>query len=196
MMTTIEINGKEYTLPATLDDIKFSEYVGIFQGISGKEEDTVDDKIQVVGRVLKEDRAFVESLPLAAFNLLFEKLAFLFKEPVEKASDSVILGGKTYTITPIEKWPFRKYIEAEECVKGGDKNYVQLLSIILTDNQGYTSDKARELARNIKDAKATDLIPLLAFFLGCRRLSEINTRLCSLIGDLAETVQSARNPRT
>ena len=192
-MKTLEINGKRYDLPESLDDIRFSDYVGIFQGISGKDDDAVEDKISVISKVLREDRETVETLPLEAFNIIFSELCWLFDEPGTKASDSITIDGWTYTITPIEKWPLRKYIESEEAAKGGDSNYTTLLATILTDNDGYNTEKAKELAVKLSETPASKVAPLIAFFLHCRRLSGVNTLLSSIVDDLGGIANEARS---
>lgn len=194
-MKNLEINGKDYQLPTTLADLKFKDYLSIYQGISGDKNNTIDDKILVISHLLGEEKEFVESLPLEIFNLLFEEVSWIFAAPSYKPSDSVKIGKETYTITPIEKWPLRKYIEAEESVKGGDKNYLTLLGIILTPNEGYSLIKANELSKKMEDFRADKVVPLLAFFLLIRKVSDVITRLCSAVESLEATVQSARNPK-
>lgn len=191
-MKTVEINGKKYDLPTSYGEIQFKRYVEIFQGISGKKDETISDKITVISKLLGEERETVEQLPLEAFNLLFDAVSWLFVPGEEKPRDSVTIDNWTYTITPMEKWPLKKYISAENIAKEGDGAYCRLLSAILTDNDGYDDKKVEELTKKVENARTSDMLPLLAFFLECRRLSELNTLLCSAISDMERTVQEAQ----
>lgn len=192
-MKKVEINGKTYDLPSSYGEIQFKRYVEIFQGISGKADDTVEDKIKVIAKLLGEERETVEQLPLEVFNMLFDAIAWLFVPGEEKPRDSVSIDGWTYTITPIEKWPLRKYIESEEAAKGGDSNYTTLLATILTDNANYTTEKAKELATKIGETPTSDMLPLLAFFLECRRFSELDTLLCSAVEDMEKIAREVQS---
>lgn len=190
-MKKVEINGKTYDLPTSYGEIAFKRYVEIFQGISGKKEDTITDKIAVIAKLLGEERETVEQLPLEAFNLLFDAVSWLFVQGEEKPRDSVTIDNWTYTITPMEKWPLKKYLSAENIAKEGDGSYCRLLAAILTDNDGYDDKKVEELTKKVENARTSDMLPLLAF-LESRRLSELNTLLCSAVEDMERIAQEAQ----
>lgn len=178
---TIELPDRTLTAPDSLQDLAFERWVDVFQGLTGE---PVTDKITVLAKLLDVEPSYLEGLPITAFNLIFERLSWVFADAAEiEPSDTVTIGGERLTATPAADFPLRKYIWCEEQAKAGD--YLRLLAGILSPNDGYTDAKAEELAGRLRGISAADAIPLINFFAQAAAASRTLTRISLMASDLA-----------
>lgn len=189
-MTEIEINGKTYKLPENPKEITFRKYAEVYQGVSGKKEDAIRDKVTVMGALLGEDERFVKGLPLSIFNDLFEKVGWLFDgSTMEVKQDlTVKVGGEELTLTEPESWTLQKYIDTDTLHSDNTPNGLcRLLAAVLQTD--YKSERIDELAKAIGDSPASDMLPLMNHFVAKKKISDEITRISSLIDEMGSLIQ-------
>ena len=178
-MISFELNGKEYNLPTSFDDIDMETFCRCFHGLEetdGKEGSdlfyaTKHNESVIVSRLLGEDDDFCMGLPFTLYEDLASACTFIYRIDDKGHSQFIEIGGKRYTVPEPGKMNLRQWIDIDMTGNEedtGDK-YLQLLSTMLVevgeDGKPKPYEGADEgLFEKLKRVKASEGISLIYHF--------------------------------
>lgn len=188
-MIDLAINDESFSIPESYDELPFIDYVAIYQNVEGDKDHAITDKVNTIATILKKDKDYIMGLPVEAVNLIFDKIDWLFQEQAIKPSDSITIDGTRYTVTDApEKMSLRQYIDAESESKNSDPNAYCRLMAIIVQGQDYDAKKTDELAEKIKKEPSANVIPLVAYYVKKKALSNEITRLYSVVEEMEDFI--------
>lgn len=161
----ITIQNKQYNLPLAWEEVTVEQFVR-FSKIEK------EDLLTVAGAFLGIDVETLKQLPVKDFDLLDYSLQWL-AEPIKlsELEDYLVVNGEPYFIPKdLNQLCFGQILEIEGALKVEGNNYspecfADVLGIFLVDiKDGYSTDKAKELAVKISQTPIVDVMPVVSFF--------------------------------
>lgn len=196
-MIDIEINSKQYSIPASFDELTLREYCRIFNGLEktdgleGKELflATKRNEAAILSRLMGEADDFAMDLPLSVYSTLVEATSFIYGMEGIKHSGTAEVDGKTYKALKPEEMNLRQWIDIDVTAdeNGADK-FIDILSMLLSEQAEDGSAKPYKgydeaFARRLGETKCSDSLGIVyRFFLR----GAISSRLTRLYSRLTE----------
>ena len=179
-MTKLKINDKEYNLPEGWKDVNMKTYCHLFYKLEETNDKMDDATIQIItlrneskiiSRLLGEDDEFCLNLPVDVFNILRNKIQFLYD--IKKFLDSKIfylnIDGKKYFMPEPNEMALRQYIDADIIMKQENENqFIELLACLLLpvgkDGKYEYDGKYQDIIPKIENMSAEDGLPFIYTF--------------------------------
>ena len=208
-MLKININDKEYNLPESWREITMKQYCHLFyklEDTTGMEDGereiaTIRNEAKIISRLLGEDDDFVQNLPLKVFNLIRNKITFLYE--IGGFLDSKIfylnIDGKKYFMPEPKEMSLRQYIDSDMIMKEEKEGqFIELLACLLLPigNDGkYAYDgKYQDLIPKIENMPAEDGLPFVYTFFKKKVISmEVSKDFSKVQEEANRLVDSIKN---
>lgn len=128
-MVDIKIGKEKYECPDRWSEVSIKKYNGILEILKLKEGD-LRKNIKIISLLSGIDIEILYNLPVNELNKL--PLDFLNKLPDKKELSLVNICGEEYGIIPNLKFmSLGEYIDLDELCKDAEKNFIDILSILL-----------------------------------------------------------------
>ena len=194
-MVKVEINGKEYQMADTWEEINMEQYCNLFYNLpkSAESEDDVDkaaftlrNEATIISRLLGEKDDFVQNLPIQVFAYLQHHAKFLYE--IDSYLDSMQfylkIDGKKYFLPKPEEMSLRQFIDSDMIMKEESKTqFIELLACLLLpigkDGKMEYDGNYKELVPKIARMKASEGLPMVYSFFKKKELSKNLSRASS-----------------
>lgn len=194
-MVTIEYNGESVDVPESWDEIK----VGDYEKYHNERPETSRGRVELVAKICKVEAETLFNWPAEIFNLVVERVEFIFKNSAAEPTPSIKIDGVTYLIPIEEKLSLGAYIDADEVQKSGEAVISNILAIVcrpVNEEYNYENNEAR--AAMFAALPVSKVRGLLAFFLLCSRALEKHTtaftNLTEAVASLPPSIEVFRSP--
>ena len=197
-MVRIEINGKEYNVPQSWQEVTMKEYCNAFWNLpkAGDEDDitrsatTLRNEATIMSRLLGEKDDFVIGLPIDVFVILKGKFKFIYEigEFLTNNVFSIKIDGKRYWIPSPNEMSLRQYIDSDMIMQE-DKNkqqFIELLACLLVPTDGEYDGNYEKLIPYIEKMKCSEGLPFIYTFCKKKILSKKVSKDFSKVGEVAD----------
>lgn len=205
-MIKIKINGKEYEMPQSWDEITMKQYCHLFYNLpkaslEASEGDRIRETLKnegiIISRLLGENDDFVLGLPVKMFSLLQHHAMFIYSIDnfLNSGAFTIKIDGRRYEMTDVDKMSLRQYIDSDMIMKEeGENQFIELLACLLTPIDGGYDGRYEELIPKIENLKASEGLPFIYTFFKKKELSKKLSEACSKVEDVADQlVQHTQN---
>ena len=182
-MISIGINGKDYEIPTSFDEIDLGTYCRVFSGLENTDGMDGSDlffatrrnESKIISRLMGEDDDFCMDMPLPIYGQLAESVSFIYGMAQMKHSRFIEIEGRKYTVPEPDKLNLRQWIDIDMTSTddtipddNGDK-YLRLLSVMLVEvgedgNPVAYKGEDKSLYEKLKKVKASDGLGLVYHF--------------------------------
>lgn len=197
-MLKVEINGKEYNIPESFNELTLEQYCKAFYKIpSVKDEEDEDEKLIqikknesiILSRIMGEDDEFCLDLPWSVYEKIIKSIDFIYSPDdfLKNSKASIIIDGIRYSVPPMDKMTMRQFIDADVVMKEeSPMQYIELLSTLLLtkdDNGEYIpyNGEYQKLVDKLKVAPCSICLPLVFHFFkkgqAFKKLSEASMKV-------------------
>jgi len=210
-MEKIKINGKQYKLPTSWDDVDMKLYCKCFYKLEDapdKADDldvsiiTLRNESKIISRLLGEDDDFVSKCPVEVFNLLRDRVKFIYeiKQYLDSKQFYINIDGKKYFMPSPNEMSLRQFIDADIIMKQDSENqFIELLACLLlpmNDDGSYNYDgNYGDLIPKIGRMNAGDVLPFIYTFYKkkeiSKRLSEDFSKVEQAAGQFQELIKNS-----
>lgn len=141
-MISIGINGKDYEIPTSFDELTLGEYCRVFsnlektEGLEGRElfMATKRNEATILSRLMGEDDGFAMDLPLTVYASLVEATQFIYGMQNMKHKGSVEVDGKVYKVLKPEEMNLRQWIDIDvTSTEDNPDKFIDILSMLLVE---------------------------------------------------------------
>ncbi len=185
-MTNIECNGIKFNVPESWKDITLGEYEKYYN-ISPK---TYREQADLVAAVCNLDVLDLLAFPAELFNIIAEKIGFILEDLEIHPSQSFDYNGIKYHVSTGENITLGEWVDMEEAQKS-DSPLISALAIVCRPaGEPYDYKKNEEREGIFRAVTMDKLLPILCFFLQCRKTYEASTEIFSALRELASRLPS------
>lgn len=198
-MIQIEINNKEYSIPATFDDITLKRYCEVFtglestDGLEGKELFLANKRNEaaILSRLMGERDDFAMELPLSLYSSLVEATSFIYGLQNVKHKGSVEIDGKSYKASKPEEMNLRQWIDIDvTSEEESPDKFIDILSMLLVEEGKPYKGFDPEFSRRLGETSCSESLPIVyRFFLK----GAVSSRLTRLYSTLTAVGRSLRD---
>lgn len=193
-MKRFEVNGKEYGVCDSWDDVTLEKWIEFFQFQESHEGREIDDIYMIELFELMSDCDCVLDMEMTQLNELVNSVTFLTETPKLSDSKSIIIDGKLYGSVDFNKMTAGEYISIKTLM-GSEKNVIlgipKLLSIIVRPAEEIVNEETGEKrlkiekfsvenlewrAEKFKSVKVVDVLHWVNFFLTGKNQSSTITK--------------------
>lgn len=194
-MVTLEYNNTRIEVPTGWDDLTVGDYESFYL----EKPATSRDRVALAAKICKADMAVLMDWPAEAFNIIVDKISFLFKDNPAKPCQKIEVEGVAYTVLIEDKLSLGAYVDADEVQKSGEAVISNLLAIVCRpEGEEYNFENNEARAAMFAALPVSRVQGVLAFFLQCSnafdRHTTAYTNLTSLVGSLPLNIRSLRRP--
>ena len=210
-MTKLKINDKEYNLPEGWKDVNMKTYCRLFYKLENTNDKmdertieiiTLRNESKIISRLLNEDDDFCLNLPVDIFNILRNKIQFLYD--INTFLDSKIfylnIDGKKYFMPEPNEMALRQYIDADIIMKQENENqFIELLACLLLpvgkDGKYEYDGKYQDIIPKIENMSAADGLPFIYTFFKkkviSKKVSEDFSKVHQEANQLVQTIKNS-----
>lgn len=210
-MTKLKINDKEYNLPEGWKDVNMKTYCRLFYKLENTNDKmdertieiiTLRNESKIISRLLDEDDDFCLNLPVDIFNILRNKIQFLYD--INTFLDSKIfylnIDGKKYFMPEPKEMALRQYIDADIIMKQENENqFIELLACLLLpvgkDGKYEYDGKYQDIIPKIENMSAADGLPFIYTFFKkkviSKKVSEDFSKVHQEANQLVQTIKNS-----
>lgn len=128
--------------------------------------------IEYVSAVCKIDKRELLSAPYELFTEIVDSILFLSDQDFKPLS-SVNIEGTNYSITTSEKLTLAEWVDADTALNQSQNKLSELLAILCRpENEAYNADLIEQRKEVFKNLSCDKGLPLIAFFLFKKKLSD------------------------
>lgn len=178
-MIEFKLNGKEYKVPASFNELSFGEYCRVFNGLDDTKDlegyekfrKVKENQAAVVSRLLGEDDDFALNLPISLFAQLSDATSYIFGIDSVKPHNSIEVDGRIYMVPKPDKFSLRQWIDVDMTIQEkSDNKYIELLAILLLPMKedgslGEYKGEYQSMADKLKDMPCSECLGIVSFFL-------------------------------
>lgn len=178
-MTTIEYGEKRIEVPDCWDDITLGKY----ETVSAMPAKTAKEKVEMMAEICGVEVSVLLDWPAEIFNRMVEITEFLFREEekVEPAA-SIEIDGVQYAVPIGDKITLGVWVDVDEVQKIGQNVLSGVLAIVCRPvGEEYDGNNNEVRQRLFAALPVSRVMPVLAFFLHCKNVSERRTEVFSLL---------------
>lgn len=192
-MVTIEYNGHKVNVPTSWDEVTVGDYEAFYLD----KPDTARERVALVAKICKTEVDILLGWPADAFNIIVEKIGFLFKDNPAEPNPSVEVDGVTYVVPIEDKLSLGAYVDADEVQKGDEAVISNLLAIVCRPaGEEYNYENNETRAAMFAALPVSKVQGVLAFFLHCKHVLDERTKaftnLAQVVGSLPLSIRGSR----
>jgi hypothetical protein len=207
-MDKIEIENKNYYIPTGATELSLEKFERVRKiidenTISGVTPSlTYEMILDMVVAVTDIDRELILSSPTQFFDMLVEKLTWLFTLDLDKLpiQDFIIMGGEKYIYEGSPNITLHEWVDIDTIIKTFpfEDQFASILSVRLRKEidgkiEKHNSDNIAMRKDKFKQCPVSEVIPIINFFLRNDKQLSILTELYSQMVELAIHKQSTLN---
>ena len=187
------IDYGQVTVPTDWSQVTLKQYEKIEEYYDGDEKKF--NIIDVLDIFINKTKDYIMSLPAEFLEKIIDKMSFINEQPkVDKPTNKIEIDGETYIINVMEKLKTGEYIAADTALKANRHDYASLLAILCRkEGEAYDSKFEAELFQKRKEMfeqqPITKILPLVSFFLNLWLMSEIPSRLFTVVEEEIKRTQ-------
>ena len=169
MMIKIEINDTTIRIPSSWEDITLADYE---QWYNYKPENKLE-YVHFVADICKLDKDFLLNSPTQLFDVIVDKIGFVFEDNIEPSSQ-VDIDGQTYFISLSSKLTLGEWVDIESTLASDSTTKISEMMAIVCRPAGedYDADIIGERKSLFRKLSCDKALPLIAFFLRRKKESE------------------------
>lgn len=192
-MTTVEYNDIRIKVPDNWDDITLGDY----ERISGQRPQTAKDRASLVAGICHVGVDILLDWPAEVFNRIVDITGFLYADTDAVPASSVEIDGIMYAVSVGDKFTLGAWIDADEVQKNGQNVLSGVLAIVCRPvGEKYDCNNNEARQKLFAAQPVSRLLPVLAFFLRCKKTYEQRMRVFSrLTQGIALLVRSTQGLR-
>lgn len=190
--------NNEWTVPTSWEQVTTKQYQDIQTILKENEDATIRDYLPILAGKTKKE---VDELPVEAFELLLQEMAFLLQQPEVEPSASLTIDGEKYFVNVADKLKTGEFVDSQMILEK-DPNNLSMLLGILCRKQGEIYDDdfiANVLPDRIamfEQQPITETLKIIGFFLQLFTTSMIHFHLYGeveeAIDQLAQDISSSQ----
>lgn len=190
-MVKLEYEGHAVNVPTTWGDITVGHYESFYQ----EKPDTARERVALAAKICDVEASLLLSWPADVFNIIVEKIGFLFKDNAAKPNPSILIDGVTYLVAVEDKLTLGEYLDAGDIQKNEPAMYSNLLAVLCRPaGEEYNPDNNEARAAMFAALPVSQVQGVLAFFLHCKQILELRTTAyTSVIETVALLPHSIKN---
>ena len=181
-MISIGINGKDYKIPTSFDEIDLGTYCRVFSGLENTDGldgsdlffATRHNEAKIISRLMGENDDFCMDMPLPIYGQLAESVSFIYGLAETKHSQFIEIDGRRYTVPEPEQMNLRQWIDidmtsTDDSMPDDGEKYLRLLAVMLVEvgedgkPVAYKGED-KSLYDKLKKVKASDGLGIVYHF--------------------------------
>jgi hypothetical protein len=185
----VEINGSEYNVPESWEDITLKHYETFYD----LKRETKIDEVLLVSTISNIPYRLLSDLPLSFYNEILNTILFVFDniqyKPLSYIKDS---EGNTYYVNTSQELTLGQWVDIE-AINENTENKTKLSEILaivcLKKNEKYLPELSETRKELFGSLSMDKVFPILTFFLKLNERLKRITKLYSILQDKIEQYQ-------
>lgn len=182
-MMKLEYDGTTVKVPENWAEVTLGTYEKIYK----LKPDTASDAVEIVAALCEIEPALLFSWPAEVFNAIVSRVMFIYGDSEAQPSPELTTGGVTYRVPVEDQITLGAWIDTDEAQKVGVAELSNVLAINcrpVGEAYDYKNNEARQ--KMFAALSMAEVLPVMGFFLQCKRASDRLTRTYGALLELAD----------
>lgn len=168
-MIKIEIDDNTIHVPTSWEDVALGDYEQWFN----RHPETKMDYVHFVADICKIDKDFLLGSPTQLFDIITQRISFVFDSDVEPSS-KINIDGQDYFVSLSDKLTLGEWVDIESTLESDSPTKISEIIAIVCRPAGeeYDADTASRRKDMFRRLPCDKALPLIAFFLHRKKKSE------------------------
>lgn len=165
-------------IPEKWEDITLEKFIEIQSLYTDGNQPTYTQLISVLSNIPEKE---LNQYPAIVIEKIAEKLSYLKDEITKEVLNYIDIDGERYQINYMEELKFGEFVDCNTVLDADRNNFPAILSIVCrkegeTYDDEYIAKYQEKRMEMFAHQPITKVYPMVAFFLTCYQLSNINTQ--------------------
>lgn len=194
-MVDIEYNNVKVSVPENWGDIT----LGFYETFYTEKPQTARDRVAYVAKVCNTDVDILREWPAEVFNIIVDRIDFLFKDNPAQSSPEITIDKVKYVVPIEDELTLGEWVDIDEVQKKGENVLSNTLAIVCRppgEDYSYKNNETR--AALFAAQPVSSVLGVLAFFLRCKMVYEQRTaaytKLAQTAALLPQSIKPFRSP--
>lgn len=182
-MVVIEYNKVKVSVPENWGDIE----LGFYETFYTKKPETARERVELVAHICKIDADMLLGWPAEVFNVIVDRIGFLFGDNPAQPNPAVEINGVKYIVPIEEELSLGAWVDADDVQKNGEAVLSNILAIVCRPTgEEYDCRNNEARAAMFASQPVSRILGVLAFFLHYRNALYQRTNTFSKIRELVD----------